>query len=54
MAVEALSIAFPDTFKAVASRKAAFPVNLPALKEEQRQDHPPVDGESSTGYQIMN
>ena len=35
MAVEALSIAFPDTFKAVASRKAAFPVNLPALKEDE-------------------
>ena len=34
MAVKTLSVAFPDVFKAVASRKAAFPVKLPALKED--------------------
>ena len=35
MTVEALSITFPDVFKAVASRKASFPVNIPALPEDR-------------------
>ena len=37
MAVKALSVAFPDVFKAVASRTATFPVNLPALKEDREK-----------------
>ena len=35
MAVKALSIVFPDVFKAVASRKASFPINIPALPEDR-------------------
>ena len=35
MTVKALSIAFPDVFKAVASRKASFPINIPALPEDR-------------------
>jgi hypothetical protein len=36
-AVRALSVAFPDVFAVVASRKAAFPVELPALKEDREK-----------------
>ena len=36
-AVRALSVAFPDVFAVVASRKAAFPVKLPALKEDREK-----------------
>ena len=36
-AVKALSVAFPDVFAVVASRKAAFPVELPALKEDREK-----------------
>ena len=36
-AVKALSVAFPDVFAVVASRKAAFPVKLPALKEDREK-----------------
>ncbi|MGA7904844.1 MAG: hypothetical protein WCA06_19615 [Terrimicrobiaceae bacterium] len=35
MTVKALSITFPDVFKAVASRKASFPINIPALPEDR-------------------
>jgi hypothetical protein len=35
MAVKALSNFFPDVFKAVASRKGTFPVNIPAHPEER-------------------
>ena len=35
MTVKALSITFPDVFKAVASRKASFPINIPALREDR-------------------
>jgi hypothetical protein len=34
-AVRALSFVFPDVFKAVASRKASFPINIPALPEDR-------------------
>jgi hypothetical protein len=37
MAVEALSRAFPDAFRAVASKKAAFPVNVPVFSEDRDQ-----------------
>lgn len=35
MTIQTLSHAFPDVFRAVASRKAAFPVNLPVLPEDR-------------------
>jgi hypothetical protein len=35
MSIEALSRAFPDAFRAVASRKGAFPVNFPVLPEDR-------------------
>jgi hypothetical protein len=35
MALQALSNKFPDVFKAVASRKASFPVNMPAHPEDR-------------------
>jgi hypothetical protein len=36
-AIEHLSVGFPDVFKAVASRKGIFPVNMPALPEDRAQ-----------------
>ena len=35
MEVKALSVTFPDTFKVIASRKASFPINIPALPEDR-------------------
>lgn len=35
MSIETLSRAFPDAFRAVAAKKGAFPVNLPALPDDR-------------------
>jgi hypothetical protein len=35
MTVKALAVVFPDVFKAVASKKGTFPINIPAHPEER-------------------